>query len=114
MFIIFFYFIKNILCDYQFKLQDGQNFPKVKQLISGEYLIIVSNGIYIYNKDLSNIIKYYNFTPSQEIIVNEVSSIIISEFKEDNIIFILSSATKFAYILNNNSYDISAFDLNKD
>lgn len=57
--IIFLYLIHNLICQNQFRLENRKSYPKVKQLSSEEYLIILNDAIYIYNDENKNLTQIY-------------------------------------------------------
>ena len=87
-------------------------YPKIKDLPSGEYFIIMSNGIYISNNDFSNIIKIFKFNNDQSInSIEDNNKTALSEFKNDTNFYILSLVKNYLYLFDFNKRNISQFDL---
>ena len=84
-------------------------YPKIKQLPSGEYFIILNDGIYIYNNDFSKIIRDFKF---QGVIENlEDKKTTISEFKNNNYFYILCLIKDYLYLFNFNKTSLEKIDL---
>lgn len=98
-FFSFFYSIKNIICEEQISKENQKEYPKVKQLISGEYLLILNDGIYIYDKDFLNIKKNSNFNSDQRYYNDDdFNKIVISEFIDNNDYFVLCLVKNYIYL----------------
>ena len=78
-----------------------QSYPKLKQLPSGEYLVILSEGIYIYNKDFSRNNQLRQFT-GNEVIKSETdyNKTVISEMKNETNFYVLSLVKDNLYLYN--------------
>ena len=84
-------------------------YPKIKQLPSGEYFIILNDGIYIYSNGFSKITQFFQF---QGVIENlEVKKATISEFKNNNYFYILCLIKDYLYLFNFNKTTLEKIDL---
>ena len=66
--IILVYLSHLFLFEDDFKIiQINSFFPRIKQLPSGDYFIILSNGIFIYNNNFSYNKTIYDFSSSEKV-----------------------------------------------
>ena len=87
-------------------------YPKIKDLPSGEYFIIMSNGIYISNNDFSNITQIFIFNNYQSIKnIEDNNKIALSEFKNDTNFYIFYLIKYYLYLFDFNKRNISQFEL---
>ena len=103
---------------YEYKATEiNEKYPKIKELPSGEFYVIMSKGIYIYNNDFSNKTQIYNFTNDKESITNENEAhnkVVISDIRNDTKYFILSLVKNYIYLYDFNNNNISKINLNSD
>ena len=90
----------------------NEAYPKVKELPSGEYFIIMSEGIYISSNDFLNFECLYKFNSNETIKNNEDDNkTVISEFKNDTDYYILSLVKDYLYLYNFKKRKLSHYDL---
>ena len=103
---------------YEYKATEiNEKYPKIKELPSGEFFVIMSKGIYIYNNDFSNKTQIYNFTNDKESITNENEAhniVVISDIRNDTKYFILSLVKNYLYLYDFNNNNISKINLTSD
>lgn len=98
----------------QFILKEGQKYPVFKELSLEEFLVILNDGIYIFNINLSNNTQIYKFNDNQTIESEEDRiKIAISEYKYDNDFFVFCLIRNYLYLLDYNKNNISVFYLNE-
>ena len=79
--IIFLFILLSFSCEYTIQPVDNK-YPRIKELPSGEFFIIMSNGLYISNNDFSNITKIYEFNYKQSILNDiENNKTALTEFR---------------------------------
>ena len=84
-----------------FELKIIENYLQVKLLPSGNYFIILSKGIYIYNPDFTLNKTIHNFTNDE--IIDDYEKILISEYKiEDKLFISCLTHQKFLFIFEAN------------
>ena len=92
------------ICLFDLKIIKEGKYSQVKLLPSGNYFIILSKGIYIYNPDFTLNKTIHNFTNNETICNNE--KINISEYKIDDKLFISClTKQKFLYIFEANTLE---------
>ena len=96
--------------------QIDNKYPKIKELPSGEFFIIMSQGIYISNNDFSNITQIYAFNSiEQSINSNEDNNkTVLSEFKFDADFYILSLVKDYLYLYDFNKRKVTQYNLRAD
>ena len=89
-----------------------ESYPKLKKLPSEEYLVIMSKGIYIFNKDFSTNSQLYQFT-GNEIINDETdyNKTVISEIKNETNFYVLSLVKENLYLYNHINRNIIKYDI---
>ena len=98
---------------YEYIIQSVNNkYPRIKELPSGEFFILMNNGIYTSNKNFSIISKIYAFNSEQSINSNEDNNkTALSEFKNGNDLYILSLVKGFLYFYDFKNRNITQYDL---
>ena len=118
-FINFYYFptiifiIPLFLCQYNLN-EMSQKYYIIKQLDSGKFFIILENGIYIYNLDLSPDLQIYNFENTEKIKSDyDFKLTVISEYrdKSNNLYFFCFIKGLYLFIYNNNEFNITKINL---
>ena len=112
--IIFFYLLYLFSCEYhQLYSLNEDRYRKIKRISSEEYLIILRDGIYIYNKDFSIKSQKYKFTGNQIIddFDSEIDKISISELRGNNNFYVLCLVKNYIFIYNYNISNIKYFTL---
>ena len=114
-YIIIFHFIL-LSFSYEYIIHPVDNkYPRIKVLPSGEFFIIMSNGIYISNNDFSNITQIHQFMNAQCINSNEDNNkTALSEFKNGNDFYILSLVKDYLFLYDFNKQQITQYDLRAD
>ena len=96
------------LCLVSYSKSFDNPFKQISKLPSGDFFIIMQNGIYIYNYDFSIKRYLYSFEESQKITSDsDNNNTIISELKQDDKFFLISLIKRNIYIYdyeNNNLY----------
>ena len=100
-------------CDYKLYKVNG-SYPKVKKLPSEEYLVILNNGIYIFNNNFSNSTEIKKFEEEQ-IVTSDEDNIktTISEFKDNSNFYVFCLIKNYLYLFNYNTSNIAQFNLNE-
>ena len=109
--IILFCIMMAISYEYIFEPVEGR-YPKLKKLPSGEYLVIMNKGIYIFNKNFTNNTQLYMFI-GNEIIYDEIdfNKTEITEIKNQTNYYILSLIKERLYLYNHIDRTINKSDL---
>ena len=93
-------------------IQINSLYTRIKQLPSGEYFIILDNGIFIYNKNFSYNNSIYNFSNSEKInSFDDDKKTTISEFKNNDYFYILCLIKDNLYLFNFNRRTIKKYFL---
>ena len=110
-FIIFLYILNHFSYEYIITPVNGAYFKLIK-ISSEEYFVLLKEGIYIYNNGFSNNIKLYEFS-SDEAIKNddEFKKIIISNYINNNQLFILSLVNNKLYLFEYDNRKLTKFNL---
>lgn len=105
-----------IIISYEYLLSPINDlYPHLKILPSGDYFVLLKNGIYIYNNDFSNNTLIREFTGS-EIIDDEYESygIILSEIKNDTNFYILCFVKGSLFLFDDEKKKITKFTFQTD
>ena len=110
-FCIFFYLFDFNFCQINLININEGKYPQVKLLSSGNYFVVLDNGVYIYNPDLTIKYRIYSFSVDEIINDKDYQKTVISEFNNDVNIFISClTKGKFLYVFdvktNNLAYKI--------
>ena len=93
----------------------NNSYPKVKELPSGDLFIIMDNGIYISNNNISKIAKIYEFNTEETIKRNsDNNKTVLSEFKDDNHLYILGLVKEYLYLYDYNKAKLSQYNLTSE
>ena len=93
----------------------NNSYPKVKELPSGDLFIIMNNGIYISNNNISNLTKIYQFNTEETIKKNsDDNKTVLSEFKDDNNLYILGLVKEYLYLYDYNKAKLSKYNLTSE
>ena len=107
---ITFYYLLNFVIE----LNEAK-FQKIKKLSSsGDYFIILDNGLFIYNSDFTEKTTIYSFNNNQKISSNEDSTnTIITELKNNDDTYIICLAKKYVYLYDDSNKKIYNYYLSK-
>ena len=103
------YLLITFICFINFVTEvNGAKFQKIKKLSSsGDYFVILDNGLFIYNSNFTENLTIYSFNDIQKISNNEDSiNVIISELKNNDDIYIICLVKKYLYLYDDSNKKI--------
>ena len=110
-FIFFLILVKYYKCGEKPKNSLDYKYPNGIELINGNVLIVFSTGIYVYNSELTQIIRTIEYESEFSVEKTDLNLINISKFEDGVIISIIKT---YLYIFSSIGEEINHFNLSED